>query len=120
MPLYAGTEPHRFTGIWMVVADGRAYVRSWKIRGERSWHEDLARHRIGAIILDRHEITIESQPIESRHALDKVDTAYREKYGDKWLSYVEDMVSPRSRRTTMELLSSPGHPRENELRPLRG
>src|SRR6516164_8614161 len=34
--LRAGTEPHRFIGIWAVVVEGRVFVRSWSLK-PRSW-----------------------------------------------------------------------------------
>ena len=33
----AGTEPHRFIGIWAVVVDNRVFVRSWSLK-PRSWY----------------------------------------------------------------------------------
>ena len=28
----AGTQPHRFIGIWAVVVEGRVFVRSWSLK----------------------------------------------------------------------------------------
>ena len=33
----AGSEPHRFIGIWVVVVEGRVFVRSWSLK-PRSWY----------------------------------------------------------------------------------
>jgi len=33
----AGTTPHRIIGIWVVVAEGRVFVRSYSLK-ERSWY----------------------------------------------------------------------------------
>jgi len=34
--LRAGREQHRFIGIWVVVVEGRVFVRSWSLK-PRSW-----------------------------------------------------------------------------------
>jgi hypothetical protein len=31
LSLRAGTQPHRFIGIWAVVVEGRVFVRSWSL-----------------------------------------------------------------------------------------
>jgi hypothetical protein len=33
----AGQQPHRFIGIWVVVVEGRVFVRSWSLK-PRSWY----------------------------------------------------------------------------------
>src|SRR6476660_513542 len=44
----AGTEPHRFIGIWAVVVEGRVFVRSWGIK-PRSWYRTFLVEPEGAI-----------------------------------------------------------------------
>jgi hypothetical protein len=44
----AGTEPHRFIGIWVVVVDERVFVRSWSLK-PRSWYRTFLEEPRGTI-----------------------------------------------------------------------
>ena len=44
----AGGEPHRFIGIWVVVVEGRAFVRSWSLK-PRSWYRTFLKEPRGTI-----------------------------------------------------------------------
>jgi hypothetical protein len=48
LQIRAGTEPHRFIGIWAVVVEGRVFVRSWSLR-PRSWYRTFLLEPVGAI-----------------------------------------------------------------------
>jgi hypothetical protein len=100
----AGTEPHRFIGIWMVVVNGRVFVRSWGLK-PRSWWRTFAAERRGAINIDGREIPVRAVQTRSEKLKDAVSRAYAEKYNTPAsLKYVRDMSRKRSRDTTTELL----------------
>jgi hypothetical protein len=44
----AGTEAHRFIGIWAVVVDRRVFVRSWSVMA-RGWYRTFLEEPRGAI-----------------------------------------------------------------------
>jgi len=49
LAIRAGTEPHRFIGIWAVVVDGRVFVRSWSLK-PRSWYRTFREDPVGRFI----------------------------------------------------------------------
>ena len=99
----AGREPHRFIGIWMVVVDGRVYVRSWGLK-PRSWWRTFATERCGTINVGGREIAVRAVQTRSERIKDAVSRAYREKYNTPGsLKWVRDMSRKKSRDTTTEL-----------------
>ena len=44
----AGTRPHRAIGIWVVVVEGRVFVRSWSMK-ERGWYRTFLAEPRGTI-----------------------------------------------------------------------
>src|SRR5207249_3506701 len=53
----AGTEAHRFIGIWAVVVDRRVFVRSWSV-GARGWYRTFLEESRGAIEVGGREIPV--------------------------------------------------------------
>lgn len=41
----AGTQPHRFIGIWAVVVERRVFVRSWSLKPRSKFARDLGRRK---------------------------------------------------------------------------
>jgi hypothetical protein len=100
----AGSEPHKFIGIWMVVVDGRVFVRSWSLK-PRSWWRTFAKERRGAISIDGREIPVRALQTRSERIKDAVSKAYAEKYiTPASVKYVRDMSRKNSRDTTTELM----------------
>lgn len=94
------TAAGRTVTIWVVRAGGRLYVRSWRGRSG-GWFgraQGAGRGRITAAGIDR-----DVQFVERHEADDAVDDAYRTKYA-RYPSYVEPMVAPDARATTLELV----------------
>ena len=87
--------------IWVVRVGDGLYVRSWRgsaggwYRGARDSHEG----RISAGGIDRDVAFVDADA----YVGDAVDAAYREKYG-RYSGYVEPMVRPEGRATTIELV----------------
>lgn len=100
----AGSE-HRFIGIWAVVVEGRVFVRSWS-RKPRGWYRSFLEDPRGAILVNGREIRIGARRTRSDRLKDAVSRAYLEKYDTRAsLRYARDMVRPKSRDTTTELVS---------------
>ena len=48
LAIRAGSQPHRFIGIWAVVVDGRVFARSWKQKAG-GWYQTFVHDPLGAI-----------------------------------------------------------------------
>lgn len=100
----AGTESHRFTGIWVVVVEGRVFVRPWNDE-PGGWRQTFRREPRGAIAFDDREVAVRAQSVRSERLFDAVDAAYAAKYTTKAsLRWVRGFARPRRRKTTTELL----------------
>jgi len=100
----AGSAPHRFTSLWVVVVGERVFVRSWSVK-PRSWYRTLVVEAHGVLQLKEREVAFRSVHTRSERVKAAVDRAYVEKYdhpGD--IRYVKDMTGPTSRATTTELV----------------
>lgn len=102
--LRAGTQPHRFIGIWAVVVQGRVFVRSWTLK-PGGWYRTLLDDPRGVINIAGREIPIRAARTKSERVKDAVDRAYAEKYDTPGsIRYVRGLKSPRRRATTTELV----------------
>lgn len=102
--LRAGTEPHRFIGIWMVVAEGRLFVRSWSLK-PRSWWRTFLEEPRGTIEIGKREIPVRAVRTRSERLKRAVDEAYAAKYTTPAaLQYVKGFRAKRRRDTTTELV----------------
>ena len=100
----AGSEPHSFIGIWVVVVEGRAFVRSWSLK-PRSWYRTFLKEPRGAIQVAGREIPVRAVPTRSERLKDAVDRAYLEKYKSPGsIKYARDLGRPKSRAATTELV----------------
>jgi hypothetical protein len=104
LPIRAGTEPHRFTGIWVVVVRNRVFVRPWNDE-PTGWHRAFLADPRGAITLSDRVIPVRARPTRGERLFDAIDAAYAEKYptrgSQKW---VRGFATPLRRKTTTELL----------------
>ena len=100
----AGTEPHRFIGIWAVVVEGRVFVRSWSLK-PRSWYRTFLEEPCGTINIDGREIAARAVRTRSERLKTAVSQAYLEKYKTPGsIKYARDMGRAKSRATTTELV----------------
>ena len=101
----AGRESaHRVIGVWVVVVEGRVFVRSWGLK-PRSWWRVFLEDPYGSIFVGEREIPIRTVQTRSERLKDLVSQAYREKYNTPGsVQYVKDMSRKRSRDTTTELI----------------
>jgi hypothetical protein len=102
--ILAGTQPHRFIGIWAVVVDGRVFVRSWSLK-PRSWYRTFLEEPRGRLQVGGREIAVRALRTRSERVKDAVDRAYLEKYSTRGsLKYARDLGRAKSRATTTELV----------------
>ncbi len=100
----AGTQPHRFIGIWAVVVEGRVFVRSWSLK-PRSWYRTFLEEPRGTISVDGREIDVRAVRTRSERLKAAVDRAYLEKYKTPGsIQYARDLGEEKSRATTTELV----------------
>jgi hypothetical protein len=107
--LLAGTQPHRFIGIWAVVVEGRVFVRSWSLK-PRSWYRTFLEEPRGAINVNGQEIAVRAVRTRSERLKEAIDRAYLEKYHTKGsIQYARDLGGETSRATTTELVPLEEH-----------
>jgi hypothetical protein len=99
----AGAE-HRYTGVWVVVVEGRAFVRSWYDK-PTGWYRAFRAEPRGSIQLAGREVAVRARQTRSERLRDAVTRAYAEKYNtkasEKW---VRGFAEPGRAATTLELL----------------
>lgn len=104
LAIRAGTQPHRFIGIWAVVVEGRVFVRSWSLK-PRSWYRTFLEEPRGAIKVGDREIPVRAVRTRSERLKDAVSRAYLQKYNTSGsVKYARDLGRPKSRATTTELV----------------
>lgn len=100
----AGTQPHRFIGIWAVVVEGRVFVRSWSLK-PRSWYRTFLEEPRGTINVEGRELAVRAVRTRSERLKDAIDQAYLEKYKTPGsIKYARDIGRKKSRDTTTELV----------------
>jgi hypothetical protein len=112
LAIRAGTDQHRFIGIWAVVVEGRVFVRSWSLK-PRSWYTTFLEEPRGAIKVGSRAISVRAIRIRSGRLKDAVSRAYLAKYDTPGsIKYARDLGRTKSRDTTTELVPSPTRPRQ--------
>jgi hypothetical protein len=105
----AGAE-HRSTGVWVVVVEGRVFVRSWNDK-PTGWYRAFLAQPLGSLQLAGREIAVRARRLRGERLRDAVTRAYGEKYhtkaSEKW---VRGFAEPSRAATTLELLPVPPSP----------
>ena len=101
----AGKEStHRVIGVWVVVVEGRVFIRSWSMK-PRSWWRTFLEDPYGSVFVVEKEIPIRAVQTRSERLKDLVSQAYKEKYNTPGsVQYVKEMSRKKSRDTTTELV----------------
>jgi hypothetical protein len=102
--LRAGTQPHRFIGVWVVVVNERVFVRPWNNK-PHGWYRAFLEEPHGLIQIAGREMRVRARKARGERLMDAIDLAYREKYptpGSR--KYVEGFARARRRATTLELV----------------
>ena len=101
----AGTKPHRIIGIWAVVVEGRAFVRSWSMK-PRSWWRTFQEEPVGIIEVEGKQIPVRAVFTRSERLKDLVDRAYAEKFNTPGSAhFVKGFAEKKRRDTTTELVA---------------
>jgi len=100
----AGSDDHRFIGVWAVVVDERVFIRSWGLE-KRSWYNAFREDPTGTIQAAGRELRIRAVTSVPEKTKAAVDAAYAAKYTTPAaLTYVRGFArSKRRRDTTTEL-----------------
>jgi len=99
----SGTE-HRYTGVWVVVVEGRVFVRSWNDK-PTGWFRAFKKEPSGTIQVGKREIRVRASVPRSARIRDAVTAAYGEKYPTKGSrKWVEGFAEPERVLTTLEFL----------------
>jgi hypothetical protein len=102
----AGAE-HRYTGVWVVVVQGRVFVRSWNDK-PTGWYRAFPVQPVGSIQLAGREIAVRARQLRGQRLRDAATRAYAEKYNtkasEKWVS---GFAEPSRAATTLELSPVP-------------
>jgi hypothetical protein len=104
----SGDGSHRYIGIWVVVVQDRAFVRSWSLDAH-GWQATLVAEHRGSILIKNRPIAVRARLVRSERLRSEVDRAYLEKYSTPGsLKYARDLGRAKSRSTTTELLPAAG------------
>ena len=102
MGVRAGTA-HKYTGVWVVVVEGRVFVRSWNDK-PTGWFRAFLDEPAGSIQFADVERKVRATPTRSQRLQDAVSAAYGEKYdtraSQKW---VRGFAQPKRAVNTLEL-----------------
>ncbi|MBV9957279.1 MAG: DUF2255 family protein [Acidobacteria bacterium] len=99
----AGTE-HGYTGVWVVVVDGRVFVRSWNDK-PTGWFRAFRKQAEGTIQAGSLEIPVRAKLVRSARLRDAVTAALGEKYPTKGSrKWVEGFAEPARALTTLEFI----------------
>jgi hypothetical protein len=99
----AGTE-HRYTGVWVVVVDGRVFVRSWNDQ-PTGWFRAFRKQPSGTIQFGGLEIPVRAKLVRGARMREAVTAAFGEKYNTKASrKWVEGFAEPPRVLTTLEFV----------------
>ena len=99
----AGTE-HRYTGVWVVVVDGRVFARSW---GDKptGWFQAFRKEPSGTVQVGELEVNARAKLVRSARLRDAVTSAFVEKYPTKGSrKWVEGFADPARVVNTIEFI----------------
>ena len=99
-----GGAEHRYTGVWVVVIDGRVFVRSWNDK-PTGWFRAFRKQPGGTIQVGELEISVRGKPVRSARIRDAVTAAFGEKYNTKGSrKWVEGFAEPARVVNTLEFV----------------
>jgi hypothetical protein len=92
------------TWIWCVAVEGDLYVRAYNGR-RSSWYQAAIEQRAGRIAAAGTIRDVSFEPVEGA-INDRVDEAYRAKYGSS--PYLKPMIGEQARAATVRVVPQPG------------
>jgi hypothetical protein len=97
-------DQHRHTGVWVVVVDGRVFVRSWNDM-PAGWYRAFRGEPRGSLQVGSGEIAVRAIDTRSARLRKAVTDAYAKKYDTKASQkWVTGFAEPERERTTLELV----------------
>src|SRR5262249_14848577 len=93
---------HRVIGVWVVVVEGRVFIRSWTVSPD-GWHQAFREEPNGIVEVDGKRMKVRAIQTRSDRLKDGVEAAYAAKNttpGAK--KYVKGFRAKKSRDTTTE------------------
>ena len=100
----AGSE-HRYTGVWVVVVEGRVFARSWSDK-PTGWFRAFKSEPKGTIQVGEREISVRGKQVRSARLRDAVTEAFAEKCNTKGSrQWVEGFAEEPRLLTTMEFVA---------------
>lgn len=95
---------HRYTGVWVVVVEGRVFVRSWNDK-PTGWYRAFRAEPRGSLQAGEREWAVRARPTRSPRLREAVTQAFAAKYptkaSQKW---VLGFAEPQRMATTLEFV----------------
>jgi hypothetical protein len=95
---------HRYTAVWVVVAEGRVFVRSWSDK-PTGWFRAFRKEPLGSVSIGDREIPVRAVHVRSGKLRGAASEAYAAKYNtkasEKW---VRGFAESGREATTLELV----------------
>jgi hypothetical protein len=88
--------------IWVVVADGDAYVRSYR-GASGAWYRRATADGALTLVVAGDEVRATAEPVDDDDVNDRVSEAYRDKYGARSPGPTATMVNDEVSQTTLRL-----------------
>jgi hypothetical protein len=103
MGVRAGSE-HRYTGVWVVVVDGRVLARSWNDK-PTGWFQAFRKQASGMVQVGDMEIPVRGKAVRTARMRNAVTVALAEKYPTKGSrKWVEGFAEPARVANTIEFI----------------
>jgi hypothetical protein len=103
MGVRAGSE-HRYTGVWVVVVDGRVLARSWNDK-PTGWFQAFRKQASGMVQVGDMEIPVRGKAVRNARMRNAVTVALAEKYPTKGSrKWVEGFAEPARVANTIEFI----------------
>jgi hypothetical protein len=97
-------EAHRYTGVWVVVVDGRVFARSWNDK-PTGWFRAFQREPTGTIQVGSLELEVRGKLTRSERHRAAVTAAFAAKYPTKGSKkWVDGFAEPAREATTIEFV----------------
>lgn len=95
-------ERVRTLELWIVRVDDHAYLRALSGIGTR-WYQQIAT-ATAQLWWPEGIVRARFEPVEDTAMLDRIDTAYEEKYGLGWPGPVGFIIAPAAREATLRVV----------------
>lgn len=92
--------------LWIVRVDGHAYLRA--LSGTGSWWYRRVSATPAQLWCAEGIVRARFEPVGDTALLDRIDTAYEQKYGLGWPGPVGFITAPEARRATLRVVTVPG------------